>query len=109
MTEEEAKTKWCCGPPMNIMAAGIASGKRELGAGDGQCVASARMAWRVKTNDPKVEYYYAAPKPPGEGWTEYTDPYLGSSSSLQQQAKPKWVRTTPAPLDGFCGLAGASQ
>lgn len=89
MTEEEAKTKLCCGP--HIL---------HPGNGDAKCVASFCMAWRqiperVETKDMDYGQF-----PQGEtGWQN-----LGTSYDWQGL---RYERRTPG--GGFCGLAGAPQ
>ncbi len=78
MTEDEAKTKWCCGTPMLLLALAEQAGD-EVFPGDGKCVASACMAWRTRLE--KVEDGDAVP---GGVYT-----------------KAPMVRT-----GGYCGLAG---
>lgn len=82
MTEDEAKTKWCCGPKTAADAAiVIANGPV---SGNGLCVASACMAWR-----------------------ETTAAFLKDTG---ERARPDTIYATASlerkPAGGFCGLAG---
>lgn len=60
MTEEEAKTKWCCGGPMQFLAASTLHSGDNILPDEGRCVASACMAWRwvreVKIEADGVDY-----------------------------------------------------
>jgi hypothetical protein len=101
MTEEDAKTKWCCGPQIIAATLVVLQGdprRVELTPDAGHCIASACMAWRWR-NDYERRWDLPADKPPeGAGWqrVEATD------------GVAHWVRQNAAP-DGFCGLAGAPQ
>jgi hypothetical protein len=87
MTEDEAKTKVCCGPlgiasTIALKGAPATAENEAMAERSGLCLASACMAWR---------------------WAGY-------------RAKDgTWVRKTaggpwkPEIADGFCGLAGAPQ
>lgn len=98
MTEDEAKTKWCCGPAMNVMAARIASGKPQVSATEGQCIASNCMAWRW--SEPKRTVAFLA----------------AVQARMQSSAKPNfnkavaeiWTETGGQfeRVEGDCGLAG---
>ncbi len=86
MTEDEAKTKDCCGPPADAWARialhHIEAGWAEFLRDRPKCTASACMAWRVNERDP----------------------------TYRAQADREYERTGKR-LDppGFCGLAGAPQ
>lgn len=85
MTEDQAKTKACCG-----------SGYRP--AENGPCIASACMAWRWH-NDYERRWDLPRDKAPeGLGW-DYVEAIGGVAH---------WVRKTDTP-EGFCGLAGAPR
>lgn len=51
MTEDEAKTKWCCGGPMQFLAASTLHTGEAVLPDEGKCVASACMAWRWEGRD----------------------------------------------------------
>lgn len=98
MTEDEAKTKVCCGPPF-VGATIILTAPNNSAPQDakvfGKCIASACMAWRTATN-PGVEWHpFVSDASPGEGWYWSVE-------------KRQWWRADLAPF-GFCGLAGAAQ
>jgi hypothetical protein len=102
MTEEEAKTKTCCGPQVVAMMIGLASPNMAVEFVDnpGRCCASACMAWRVAHFSAHQENVYDQPeRPDGDGWKPFTP-------------GPKnrgWWRTIPARDVGFCGLAGRPE
>lgn len=86
LTEEEAKTKRCCGP----------QGYRHDTEGSYRCIASECMAWRWV--EPETEYYpgyseggIPLDKPAGDGW---------------EKSGAGWSRQWPVVRRGFCGLAG---
>ena len=87
MTEDEAKTKWCCGAPAIVsqamdQAAGNTTGREPL-----KCIGSACMAWRwaMEPNPAYVEQ--------GNVWPD----------TRQPQEK---LMMLPGRERGFCGLAG---
>ena len=90
MTEDEAKTKACCG-----------SGDRP--AMNGPCIASARMAWRKGPGKlgAVVERVRAIPgsQVPGPNWG-YEASHPSSASKGGDWVLRKEIAT------GFCGLAG---
>lgn len=54
MTEDEAKTKWCCGPPA-IVAVIVNHAAGDTSKEPLKCLASACMAWRVAKIKTEVE------------------------------------------------------
>lgn len=84
MTEDEAKTKTCCGP-MGLLEQG--SGRSYYSR---TCIASACMAWRWRrvANPEWRSVTYMAGYPPH-------NPFDGSNEM-----------SIPSTTDGFCGLAG---
>ena len=90
MTEDQAKTKMCCGPQvvgMTILATAPA-GTVEMTPSAGRCIASDCMAWRGGV---AVSAVYEEKKPAEEGWNRAYGP------------APHWEKTTAV---GYCGLAG---
>ena len=91
MTEEEAKTKMCCGAQVIAMAAVAAAG-RQAGAGltldAGRCIASACMAWRTRQR-PVLR----------------TEPWPDKGAV----AVPAGRYGADMITEGYCGLAGAIQ
>jgi hypothetical protein len=80
MTEDEAKTKSCCGPPTVAIATLIASGLEMEGpTAKGECAGSACMAWRWDT----------------DAWTLAFDD-KGPLTRRKDYDEPQ----------GYCGLAG---
>ena len=52
LTEDVARTKWCCGPPMLMLTIDMRdAGEVQIRPGEGTCVASNCMAWRVVGKD----------------------------------------------------------
>lgn len=102
MTEDEAKTKACCGP---YMIAAIATadysrtGANKPDTINWHCIGSACMAWQRL--DPEVDTTYTLEDAPAPGpeWSKAgTIPY---TKFTQKWTRPKSGR------NGFCGLAGA--
>lgn len=93
MTEDEAKTKMCCGPPFVGAALLLASPKGSPipGQEPGTCIASACMAWRTQR-----VLKLGRSDPEGDGWTK--------DSPANAEGTSRWYRD-----EGFCGLAGAPQ
>lgn len=87
MTEDEAKTKMCCGPQIVAMATLISAptGAVEMTRDAGRCVASACMAWRWRAL-------------PGVCEKMVQDPTATASVQIHT-----WMEAG----DGYCGLAGA--
>lgn len=95
MTEEEAKTKDCCGPsPCGVTVAG-----RRV------CIGSGRMAWRVR--EAQVERRNTGlgqvPVEPlerykREGWRQIDRPNRHDDGLFYER--------TVSPESGYCGLAG---
>lgn len=95
MTEEQAKTKMCCGPQVVAMVMALNLPKQpELHENAGRCIASACMAWRLNKAVERVEAW----DPDGAGWTKVRDSTF--------DALPLWSRPG---VGGYCGLAGALQ
>jgi hypothetical protein len=104
MTEEEAKTKWCCGTPVIAQMLPLCAPHIEVTDGMervGKCLASACMAWRagaplyrqttksgahVREVPTKGECYVAGAPAAGDPWL--------AAVTVQQ---------------GFCGLAGRPE
>jgi hypothetical protein len=79
MTEDEAKTKACCGPPAVFLMMAINAGI-EPKVGDGNCFGSSCMAWR---------------------WT------VAQGVKLERHEFDGSVTDqTPVQGHGYCGLAG---
>lgn len=98
MTEDEAKTRMCCGPQILAAALVIVAGdptKVELTPDAGRCIGSACMAWRrldqrgTITSKTKLKPFV----------TERPQDYENS---------PNWT-VELHDVQGFCGLAGAPQ
>ncbi len=86
MTEDEAYTKACCGPPILGAVLLVAAGKGEPTPAAGRCIASACMAWReVGEWRIRSDYPWEAGKPRGE--------HVGPNNEVRSS--------------GYCGLAGA--
>lgn len=101
MTEDEAKTKACCGTPMLasaiILAGGSAGMQRSaveeltglLGHPPGNCRASACMAWQTKMR------------------TEVRDRRNGSLIPPNTIVMRGETEKVSVPDGGYCGLAGS--
>lgn len=87
MTEDEAKTKLCGGPPAVAAAAYYRAGP--VVDAPMHCIGSACMAWRTRH-----EWLDNAQQEPS--WVSYA-PYAFEPGPGQERE------------DGFCGLAGAPQ
>lgn len=94
MTEEEAKTKWCCGPKLiadQANAARLMAFPLSQPAGpmeNGLCIGSACMAWRPITQEKRVLKDGTEPVP--------NQLYLRSDIA----------KTNVLTIGGYCGLAG---
>lgn len=88
MTEEEARTKMCCGPATTGQLT-LLDERQPL---QRLCVAASCMAWRW-TDD--IERRWTADAPEGEGW-QHVEAIGGVAH---------WARTHKTP-HGYCGLAG---
>lgn len=95
MTEDEAKTKTCCGSPIIAISAAVQwSGATTLNL---CCIASGCMAWRVEVVPAQQENAYNTKEmPEGDGWK----PHSPSKTNVA------WWRQIPEERIGFCGLAG---
>lgn len=93
MTEEEAQTKQCCGPPIVAQTVLLSSPGAEVtnAAALGKCIASACMAWRWNPTADQVRLIRE------RGEMSIFEART-AAKSLQEPAK-----------DGYCGLAGAPQ
>ena len=88
MTEDEAKTKWCCGPLQNLrgmmvlsyIANGAAHEVEETFPCRGMCIGSECMAWRWHLKG--------------------TDPDLIAARQYPDVPEPN------EPDGGYCGMAG---
>lgn len=92
MTEEEAKTKQCCGPrnvAMAVIGTGIAMSKADVGREPNPCcVASDCMAWRWRqaaNPDWKPDNFAS--------WPDNRNPLLRTPYAID------------STTDGYCGLA----
>lgn len=96
MTEDEAKTKVCCGPPhvawinLAIAAQGNVKDPKKIDL----CMASACMAWRLAPARASVK-------------TSGTEPF-DTDNPVEYEEAGGWI-VTRYPPDGYCGLAGAPQ
>lgn len=114
MTEDEARTKICCGPQVIAMMIGIAAPNlaAEMTPEAGRCIAAGCMAWRhspdLEERGPIVERRRATPgstRPAGKDWGyAATDPNSSAKGG-------DWVRyeSVETSRTGFCGLGGAPQ
>lgn len=86
MTEDEAKTKFCCGPPF-VAAVTILTSEGGYVADEsavGKCIGSACMAWRgTESNEFKAR----------------------AGAAFQRHGTR--LSPTSSDIEGFCGLAGA--
>ena len=85
MTEDEAKTKWCCGPPASATATywhGQAPVETPM-----RCAGSACMAWRILNVERAYYKETGLPVPIGER-------YVPNTVNLVDEDY------------GYCGLAG---
>jgi hypothetical protein len=95
MTEDEAKTKYCCGPQTVAVAIIITApvGTAEVdNETAGKCVASACMAWRAGPSATDIQKWVAFDRPrvrPGETY----------------ESSGEWVDLPAGERRGFCGLA----
>lgn len=112
MTEDEAKTRMCCGPQTVAMAVLIAAptGTVEITGNAGLCIASACMAWRTEPGaDLSRARAYAeanekvsAIKSIREAFPDFG---LLEAKEVIEGKRPWPTRAT----DGYCGLAGAAS
>ena len=96
MTEDEAKTKFCCGPSV----AGVY--RDEFNPYTRCCAGSACMAWRWEAPEIQRRWTAEGEPAPGPDWERDTD---AKPSKDDRFAKLFWRRNP----QGSCGLAGAPR
>ncbi len=108
MTEEQAKTKVCCGPPIVAWLGAQVSGAKRIqpNVSVELCIGSDCMAWRTHTPQPETAQTEAEgadmpPEPPGGGW-ERLEYFVDG-----KHAYARWGR--PVASTGWCGLAGKPE
>ena len=109
MTEAEAKTKICCGPPFLANAVLVSGPAAHVTDSEvfGRCIGSACMAWRSHSRDAEQHRVLSDDEPPpGSDWTleKVWDADPGRLLSAEPRILYDWKRELPA--EGYCGLAG---
>lgn len=105
MTEEEAKTKQCCGPrniTMGLAAAEAASEGEDTPAHiNPNCIASACMAWRAGPSDPLGPLIAVSV----DGATRSR---MDTFEQAELHRRSGWTIESgvASDADGYCGLAG---
>jgi len=86
VTEDEAKTKDCCGPPVVAIMTAIVGAGKVFERSHVKCHGASCMAWRW--NEP---------------WTSRAEEGHGGDIVIRLKRKPG------EPKLGYCGLAGSPQ